>query len=148
MFRGGFLKRDRAVDHEILTSRLVDRALRPLFKSGWCNETQLLEWVVSYDGVNSTEPLAITAASAALAISGTKVSSSSLRLMQLRFKNVLVCVHPCTILNLNQLKGLGMIFLKRVHLTLQVGQVPKLHQFLLRRYSFGKASCWYSCRLE
>ena len=41
-----------------------------MFKKGWANETQVLAWVYSYDGVHSPEPLAITAASAALAISG------------------------------------------------------------------------------
>ena len=51
-------------------SRLVDRPLRPMFTAGWANETQVLEWVVSYDGVNAPEPIAITAAAAALLISG------------------------------------------------------------------------------
>ncbi|GMH40287.1 hypothetical protein BSKO_08191 [Bryopsis sp. KO-2023] len=67
--KGGFMKRDRAVDHEILTARLVDRSIRPLFMDGWVNETQVLEWVVSFDGEHLPEPLAITAAGAALAIS-------------------------------------------------------------------------------
>lgn len=72
--RGGFLKRDRAVDHEMLTSRLVDRSVRPVIRKGWSQETQILEWVVSYDGENTPEALAITAASAALALSGKPVS--------------------------------------------------------------------------
>lgn len=68
---GGFQKRDGGrKDTETLASRLVDRCLRPVFKKGWANETQVLAWVYSYDGVHSPEPLAITAASAALAISG------------------------------------------------------------------------------
>ena len=68
---GGFQKRDGGrKDTETLISRLVDRCLRPVFKKGWANEVQILEWVYSYDGVHSTEPLAITAASAALALSG------------------------------------------------------------------------------
>lgn len=73
------MKRDRAVDHEILTSRLVDRSLRPVVTKGWVQETQVLEWVVSYDGENSPEPLAITAASAALALSGKLVSIANPR---------------------------------------------------------------------
>ena len=68
---GGFQKRDGGrKDTETLISRLVDRCLRPVFKKGWANETQVLAWVYSFDGVHGTEPLAITAASAALAISG------------------------------------------------------------------------------
>lgn len=65
----GFIKRERQRDQEILTSRLVDRSIRPLFPDGWSKETQILETVMSYDGVNSTEPLAITAAGTALAVS-------------------------------------------------------------------------------
>ncbi|GFR41812.1 hypothetical protein Agub_g2582 [Astrephomene gubernaculifera] len=67
---GGFVKRDgRPRDSEVLVSRLVDRPLRPMFAKGWANDTQVLEWVMSYDGVNEPEPLAITAAAAALLIS-------------------------------------------------------------------------------
>lgn len=67
---GSFFKRDgRPKDSETLVSRLVDRPLRPNFEKGWSSETQVLLWVVSYDGVHSPEPLAITAAGAALAVS-------------------------------------------------------------------------------
>ncbi|CAL8470982.1 g10524 [Coccomyxa elongata] len=67
---GGWLKRDgRPKDGEVLTARLVDRPLRPMFEPGWTNDTQVLIWVLSYDGINTPEPLAITAAAAALAIS-------------------------------------------------------------------------------
>lgn len=65
------MKRDgRPRDSEVLVSRLVDRPLRPMFAEGWANETQVLQWVMSYDGVNSADALAITAAAAALLISG------------------------------------------------------------------------------
>ena len=71
IYSSGFQKRDGGrKDTETLVSRLVDRCLRPVFQKGWANETQVLSWVYSYDGVHSAEPLAITAASAALAISG------------------------------------------------------------------------------
>ncbi|GAX83401.1 hypothetical protein CEUSTIGMA_g10826.t1 [Chlamydomonas eustigma] len=66
----GYNKRDgRPRDNETLTSRLVDRPLRPMFTKGWTFETQVLETVLSYDGLNDPEPLAITAAAAALLIS-------------------------------------------------------------------------------
>lgn len=71
----GYVKRERQRDHEILTSRLVDRSIRPLFPDGWSKEVQVLETVVSYDGINATEPLAITAAGAALAISDIPFSA-------------------------------------------------------------------------
>lgn len=66
----GFIKRQgRPSEKEILVSRLIDRPLRPMFEEGYFNEVQVLSYVWSYDGVNLPEPLAICAASAALAIS-------------------------------------------------------------------------------
>lgn len=61
-------------EHEILTCRLIDRPLRPLIADGWRHETQLLSWVLSYDGIRSCDPLAITAAAAALWISDVPLS--------------------------------------------------------------------------
>ncbi len=67
---GGFIKREgRPTEKEILTSRLIDRPLRPMFEEGYFNEVQVLAYVLSYDGENSPDPLAICAASAALTIS-------------------------------------------------------------------------------
>ena len=67
---GGFIKREgRPKEREILTCRLIDRPLRPLFEEGYYNETQVLSYVLSYDGEHSPEPLAICAASAALVLS-------------------------------------------------------------------------------
>lgn len=50
-------------------ARLIDRPIRPMIQPGWTHSTQLLTWVLSYDGIHSPEPLAITAAGAALALS-------------------------------------------------------------------------------
>lgn len=67
---GGFIKREgRPTERETLISRLVDRPIRPMIADGWHHDTQILTYVWSYDGVNTPEPLAICAASAALAIS-------------------------------------------------------------------------------
>jgi len=67
---GGFFKREaKPSDKETLTSRLIDRPLRPMFPDGFRNETQVIATVVSYDGVNSPDMLAMNAASAALMIS-------------------------------------------------------------------------------
>src|SRR5204863_55793 len=54
---------------EVLTSRVIDRPIRPLFPSGWRYETQIIALVLSADTENDTDVLAITGASAALAIS-------------------------------------------------------------------------------
>ncbi len=70
-FPGGFMKREgRLSDHEILVSRLVDRALRPLFPDDFHHDVQVNVIVFSADENNPPEPLAGVAASAALAISG------------------------------------------------------------------------------
>ena len=67
---GAFNKRDgRPAEHEILVCRLIDRPLRPLIADGWRHETQLLSWVLSYDGERTCDPLAITASAAALWLS-------------------------------------------------------------------------------
>ncbi len=67
---GGFIKREgRPTERETLMSRLIDRPLRPMFEKGYFNEVQVLSYVLSYDGINAPEPLAVCAASAALVIS-------------------------------------------------------------------------------
>ncbi|MDE5749948.1 MAG: polyribonucleotide nucleotidyltransferase [Duncaniella sp.] len=69
-FPGGFLKREgRASDYEILTSRLVDRVLRPLFPSNYHADTFVQVTMYSSDGVDMPDALAGLAASAALAVS-------------------------------------------------------------------------------
>jgi polyribonucleotide nucleotidyltransferase len=68
---GGFFKREgKPSEKEVLTSRLIDRPIRPLFPSGWRHETQVIALVLSADGENDSDVLAITGASAALALSG------------------------------------------------------------------------------
>ena len=64
---GGFFKREgRPNEKEILTSRLIDRPLRPLFPDSWHYETQVIGLVLSTDGENDSDVLALTGASAAL----------------------------------------------------------------------------------
>src|SRR5947208_8814845 len=67
---GGFFKREgKPAEKEVLTSRVIDRPIRPLFPSGWRFETQVIALVLSADTENDTDVLAITGASAALALS-------------------------------------------------------------------------------
>ena len=67
---GGFIKREgRPSEKEILTSRQIDRTIRPLFPEAFRNETQVVGWVLSADKENDPDILAINAASAALALS-------------------------------------------------------------------------------
>ena len=68
---GGFFKRERgATEKETLTSRLIDRPIRPLFPEGFYNEINVIAQVLCYDGENEPDILAMVAASAALTISG------------------------------------------------------------------------------
>ncbi|MFH5833083.1 polyribonucleotide nucleotidyltransferase [Halalkalibaculum sp. DA384] len=69
-FPGGFIKREgRPSDKEILSSRLIDRSIRPLFPNGYYNETQIICTVISSDGENDGDVLGAVGASAALHIS-------------------------------------------------------------------------------
>jgi polyribonucleotide nucleotidyltransferase len=69
-FPGGFIKREgRPTEKEILSSRLIDRPIRPLFPENFMNETQIIAFVLSYDGQNDADVLSAIGASAALAIS-------------------------------------------------------------------------------
>ena len=67
---GGFFKREgKPSEKEVLTSRVIDRPIRPLFPNGWRHETQIIALVLSADSENDSDVLAITGASAALALS-------------------------------------------------------------------------------
>ncbi len=67
---GSFFRREgRPTDKETLTSRVIDRSLRPLFPEGYQNETQVIATVLSWDGDADTDVLALTGASAAIACS-------------------------------------------------------------------------------
>src|SRR2546428_2710182 len=63
---GGFFKREgRPSEKEVLTSRLIDRPMRPLFPESWRNETQIVSMVLSADSENDPDVIAVTSASAA-----------------------------------------------------------------------------------
>ncbi|HST61574.1 MAG TPA: polyribonucleotide nucleotidyltransferase [Longimicrobium sp.] len=67
---GGFIKREgRPSDKEILSARLIDRPLRPLFPDGFANETQIFVYVISADQENDADVIALTGASLALNMS-------------------------------------------------------------------------------
>src|SRR3990167_949864 len=68
---GGYFKREgRPTEKETLTSRLIDRPIRPLFAKGFKNEVQVIATVVSHDLENDPDIVAMIATSAALTISG------------------------------------------------------------------------------
>ena len=68
---GGYFKREgRPTEKETLTSRLIDRPIRPLFAKGFRNDTQVITTVLSHDMENDPDIVALVAASAALTLSG------------------------------------------------------------------------------
>jgi len=68
---GGFFKREaRPTEKEVLTSRLIDRPIRPLFADGWRNETQVVATVLSHDLENDPDIVAMVGCSAALTLAG------------------------------------------------------------------------------
>lgn len=68
---GGFFKREtKPSEKEVLTSRLIDRPIRPLFPEGFYNEVQVIATVLSYDFENEPDIAALIGASAALALAG------------------------------------------------------------------------------
>ncbi len=70
VFPGGYFKREgRPTEKEILTCRMTDRPLRPLFPKGYLYETQIVALMLSADGINDADILAMNGASAALVIS-------------------------------------------------------------------------------
>ena len=74
---GGFFKREgKPAEKEVLTSRMIDRPLRPLFPTGWHHETQIVALVLSADSDNDSDVMAITGASAALALSEIPVEKT------------------------------------------------------------------------
>ncbi|HOT97209.1 MAG TPA: polyribonucleotide nucleotidyltransferase [bacterium] len=67
---GGFFKREgKPTDGEVLSARLIDRSIRPLFAKSFRNEVQVYVWVLSADKINDADVLGITAASLALGVS-------------------------------------------------------------------------------
>ncbi|MCG6553758.1 MAG: polyribonucleotide nucleotidyltransferase, partial [Candidatus Magnetominusculus sp. LBB02] len=92
---GGFLKREgRLSEKEVLTSRLIDRPIRPLFKKGFNSETQGIVSVLSYGDENIADILGITAISAALLISDIPYEDAvgAVRVGRLDGK---IVVNPC-----------------------------------------------------
>src|SRR5437667_636480 len=69
-FPGGYFKREgRPTEKEILTCRMIDRPIRPLFPKGWYNEVQVQSILLSADGENDPDILSIVGASASLMVS-------------------------------------------------------------------------------
>ncbi|MFA4993557.1 MAG: polyribonucleotide nucleotidyltransferase, partial [Candidatus Omnitrophota bacterium] len=90
-FPGGFFKREgRPSENEILGSRLIDRPIRPLFPEGFLNDVQVMAMVLSSDGENDPNVLALIGASAALSISDIPFSGPLASCRVARINNELI----------------------------------------------------------
>ncbi|TAL59583.1 MAG: polyribonucleotide nucleotidyltransferase [Legionella sp.] len=91
---GGFNKREgRPSDHETLTSRLIDRPIRPLFPEGFRNEVQIIATVLSLNPDVSADILAMIGASAALSLSGTPFNGP-IGAARVGYKNGIYLLNP------------------------------------------------------
>jgi polyribonucleotide nucleotidyltransferase len=100
-FPGGFFKREgRPSEKEILTARLIDRALRPLFPDGYFFETQIIVTVFSSDQINDADVLGGVAASAAIMVSDIPFHNSMSEVRVGRINGEFI-VNP----NINELQG-------------------------------------------
>jgi polyribonucleotide nucleotidyltransferase len=98
---GGFIKREgRPSEREILTARLIDRSLRPLFPEGYCNEIQIVATVLSLNPQVDPDILAMIGASAAVAISGVPCDSI-MGAVRVGYKDSCYLINP----DLNELKN-------------------------------------------
>ncbi len=74
---GGFFKREaRPSEKEILSARMIDRPLRPLFPKDFRGETQIINFIISHDRLNDTDVMAITGSSACMAISDVPIAKT------------------------------------------------------------------------
>lgn len=74
---GGFFKREgRPSEKEVLSARLIDRPIRPLFPADFRGETQLINFIISHDQKNDTDVMALTATGASLAISDIPITKT------------------------------------------------------------------------
>ena len=90
-FPGGFFKREgKPTDKEILSSRLIDRPIRPLFNKNFKNETQVISLVYSFDGENDSDILGAIGASTALTISRIPFTEPIAELRVGRINNTII----------------------------------------------------------
>ncbi|MEI7590913.1 MAG: polyribonucleotide nucleotidyltransferase, partial [Deltaproteobacteria bacterium] len=89
---GGFFKREgRPNEKETLTSRMIDRSIRPLFPDGYCNETQIVATVLSIDNNYGPDAIALAAASASLMISDIPFGGPIAACRVCRVNDALLC---------------------------------------------------------
>ena len=145
---GGYFKREGApVKKEILTSRLIDRPVRPLFPEGFKNEVQVICLVVSGDQENDPDVLAMNGASAALCLSGMPFDGpvGAVRVGQIDGRFV---VNPTTEQQKVSTLELVIAGTEEAVLMVEAGAREVAEEIMLDAIAFGHAECKKFARLQ
>ena len=138
---GGFFKREgRPVDKEILTSRLIDRPIRPLFPRGFKHEVQVIALAISADQENDPDVLAMNGASAALAISGIPFGGP-VGAVRVGLLNGELVVNPTESQSTSSSLDLVVAATEDAVLMVEAGANEVTEETLLRAITFGHAQC-------
>jgi polyribonucleotide nucleotidyltransferase len=145
---GGYFKREGApVKKEILTSRLIDRPVRPLFPDGFKNEVQVICLVISGDQENDPDILAMNGASAALCLSGMPFEGpvGAVRVGQVDGKFV---VNPTTAEQSASTLELVIAGTEEAVLMVEAGAKEVPEETMLEAIAFGHAECKKLARIQ
>jgi polyribonucleotide nucleotidyltransferase len=145
---GGYFKREGApVKKEILTSRLIDRPIRPLFPDGFKNEVQVICLVVSGDQENDPDVLAMNGASAALCLSGMPFDGpvGAVRVGQVDGRFV---VNPTTTQQAESALELVIAGTEEAVLMVEAGAKEVPEETMLEAIAFGHAECKKLARMQ
>ncbi|MBM3221292.1 MAG: polyribonucleotide nucleotidyltransferase [Candidatus Rokubacteria bacterium] len=138
---GGYFKREGApVKKETLTSRLIDRPIRPLFPDGFRNEVQVICFVISGDQANDPDVLAINGASAALCLSGIPFDGPIGAVRVGRVDGALV-VNPSTKQREQSSLDLVVAGTEDAILMVESGAKEVPEEIMLEALAFGHAEC-------
>ncbi len=145
---GGYFKREGApVKKEVLTSRLIDRPVRPLFPEGFKNEVQVICLVISGDQENDPDVLAMNGASTALCLSGMPFDGpvGAVRVGQVDGRFV---VNPTTEQQKVSTLELVIAGTEEAVLMVEAGAREVLEEAMLEAIAFGHAECKKLARLQ
>jgi polyribonucleotide nucleotidyltransferase len=145
---GGYFKREGApVKKEILTSRLIDRPIRPLFPDGFKNEVQVICLVVSGDQENDPDVLAMNGASAALCLSGMPFDGpvGAVRVGQVDGRFV---VNPTTAQQIASTLELVIAGTEDAVLMVEAGAKEVPEETMLEAIAFGHGECKKLARMQ
>ncbi len=145
---GGYFKREGApVKKETLTSRLIDRPIRPLFPDGFKNEVQVICLVISGDQENDPDVLAINGASAALCLSGIPFSGP-IGAIRVGFVDGRFVANPTTAQQAVSTLELVVAGTEDAILMVEAGSKEVSEEQMLEALAFGHAECRRLARLQ